>query len=431
MFKLKLNEDGTAEANYIDPWLCDAVATAASQVALYKRMYPKGVADSMYKKSVGLADCKKKTDFGGEGAYINIATSGTSGGSADFPTALANQGPSTQKRFFVTHKTEYQVASVTGKAIATSNNDKMAILKVLKAEMDKANYKFTLALSSRYFGNGGGSLGVISSGSATTTITLTLASDAVKFEIGDWIQFSSDNGTGSAPAGVTSGAGGDQIRLTDINRSTGTLTAATAFNTIGATDAYYIFRAGDYANAMTGLGGWNPITAPTGGDSFFGMDRSVGDLVRQAGDRYANTSGYSMEDTLLNASAQVANLSSRLTRCYVNPITFNGIVKELGSKRIVDATTREANTGFKGIQVYTGMGVVEVVADSFMPQGYGRMVDPDDITLMTAGECPNPLNWGGAQSTQVLANADALQFRIGCYGEFGYEMNNIPTVVTF
>ena len=79
----------------------------------------------------------------------------------------------------------------------------------------------------------------------------------------------------------------------------------------------------------------------------------------------------------------------------------------------------------------TYAGDCEVVADPFAPVGYGRLIDPDDVTLMTAGECPNPLNWGGAQSTQVLANADALQFRIGAYGEFGYEMNEIPIVVTF
>jgi hypothetical protein len=108
-----------------------AVATHTSQLALYKRMYPKGVADSMYKKSVILADIKKDTGFGGEGKHINIATSGTGGGSADFPTAFANQNPSTPKRFFVTHKTAYLIATVTGRAIATSMNDKMAILKVL------------------------------------------------------------------------------------------------------------------------------------------------------------------------------------------------------------------------------------------------------------------------------------------------------------
>jgi len=408
-----------------------AVATHSSQVALYKRMYPKGVADHVFKKSVLLSDIKKKTDFGGEGAYINISTSGTSGGSADFPTALANQGPSTQKRFFVTHKTEYQVASVTGRAIATSMNDKMAILKVLKAEMDKANYKFSMSLSNKGHGNAGGSLGVVASGATGTTITLTNAADTIRFEIGDWIQFSDDNGTGTSPAGVNSGTGGNQIQLTGINRSTGTITAATNFDTVGAGTADFIFRAGDYANAMTGLGGWNPITAPTGGDSFFGMDRSVGDVVRQAGGRYSANSGGSYEDTLLNATTDAATLNSRLPRCYAHPIDFNKLVKELGSKRIVESKNREGATGFKGVTVYTGMGDCEVVSDPFAPVGYGRLIDPDDVTLMTAGECPNPLNWGGAQSTQVLANADAVQFRLGCYGNYGYEMNNPPIVITW
>lgn len=396
-------------------------------------MYPKGVADTVYKKSVGLSDCKKKTDFGGEGAHINIATSGTAGGSADFPTALANQGPSTQKRFFVTHRTEYQIASVTGQAIATSMNDKMAILKVLKVEMDKANYKFGQALSAKFHGNAGGALGQISATSNVATVTITLATpaDIIKFEIGDWVQTASDNGSGASPAGVN--GGGAQAQILNLDRGTGTLTLSSAWSTaIPATAAsHFIFRPGDYANAFTGLGGWNPITAPTGGDSFFSMDRSIGDLTRQAGDRYSANSGGSFEDSLLNATAQAAMLNSRLPRGYVNPLDFNSLVKELGSKRIVDASVREGTTGFKGVQVYTGMGVTEVVADPFMPKGFGRLVDPDDITLMTAGECPNPLNWGGAQSTQVLANADALQFRLGAYGNFGYEMNNVPIVITW
>lgn len=433
MFKLKLNEDMTAEARFVDPWLCDAVATHTSQVALYKRMYPKGVADTVYKKSVGLSDCKKKTDFGGEGAYINIATSGTGGGSADFPTALANQNPSTQKRFFVTHRTEYQVASVTGQAIATSMNDKMAILKVLKVEMDKANYKFGQSLSAKFNGNAGGALGQISAGSnvGTATITLAVPADIIKFEIGDWVQTASDDGSGTSPAGVTSGSGGNQIQITGLNRGTGTLTATGFWNTIGAAASYYIFRPGDYANAFTGLGGWNPINAPSGGESFFGMDRSVGDVTRQAGDRFTGTAGQSFEDKLLDATAQAAMLNSRLPRGYSNPLDFNSIVKELGSKRVIDSTNREGATGFKGIQVYTAAGNVEIVPDPFMPRGYCRLVDPDDITLMTAGECPNPLNWGGANSTQVLANADALQFRLGAYGNFGYEMNNVPIVITW
>lgn len=408
-----------------------AIATQASQIALYKRLYPKGIADVMYKKSIALADCKKKTDFGGEGAYINIATAGTSGGSSDFATALANQGPSVQKRFFITHRKEYQIATVDGLAIATSKDDKMSVLRTLKAEMDKANYKFTLALSSKFFGNAGGALGQISATSnvGTATITLATPADIVKFEIGDWIQTSSDNGSGSSPAGLTSA---NQAQIVNLDRGAGTLTLSGNWSTLlpGTAASYFIFRPGDYANAFSGLGGWNPITAPTTGDSFFGMDRSVGDVTRQAGDRYVGT-GSSYEDSILNASAQAAMLTSRLPRTYVNPLDFVGLVKELGSKRIVDAKNREGSTGFKGIEVYTPTGVTEVVADPFAPKGYGRMVDPDDITLMTAGECPGPLNWGGAQSTQVLANADAVQFRIGAYGNYGYEMNNVPIVITW
>lgn len=405
-----------------------AVASHSSQVALYKRMYPKGVAQSIYKKSIFLSDCKKDTEFGGEGAYVNITTSGTGGGSADFPTALANQNPSTQKRFFVTHKTEYQVASVTGRAIATSLNDKMAILRVLKVEMDKANYKFGQAISARAHGNGGGSLGQISSTSTIASITITLATitDINRFEIGDWIQTSTDNGTGTSPVGVATGVNGNQAQIISLNRQTGTLTLTNNWNTYGAALGNFIFRAGDYSLAMTGLGGWNPLTAPTAGDSFFGMDRSVGDLTRQAGDRYTANAGGSYEDTILNACTQVSILGSQLPRTYVHPVDFNKLVKELGSKRVFEAKTREGVSGFKGIVITTGMGDTEVIADIFAPNGFGRAVDPEDITLATAGECPNPLNWGGAQSTQVLQNADAVQFRIGAYGEFKYEMNNVP-----
>lgn len=409
-----------------------SAATHATQVALFKRLYPKGVAESLYKKSVGLADCKKDTQFGGEGGYVNVCTGGTSGGSADFATALANQGPSTQKRFFIQHKTEYQVASVSGQAIARSLNDKMAVVKVLKTETDKALYKFNIQLSGRFFGNAGGARGQISATSNVATVTITLAnpSDIIGFEIGDWIQTSSDNGTGVAPAGLN--GSGAQAQIVGLNRTTGTLTLGSAWSTaIPSTAAsHYIYRAGDYSVSMSGLGGWVPASDPTPGESFQGMDRSIGDVVRQAGLRHAGNGG-SKEDTLLDATAKAAILGSRLPRGYANPLDFNDLVKELGSKRYVDSKTREVGIGFKGVEVYTSTGTMEVVADPFVPRGTAYLVDPDDITFKTAGEAPNPLNWGGAQSTQIMANADAVQFRLGAYGEFAFEMNNVPVNVTW
>jgi hypothetical protein len=406
-------------------------ASHTSQVALFKRMYPKGVINQMLKKSIGLSDCKKNTKFGGEGKHINIQTSGTGGGSADFATAFANQNPTTQKRFFIQHKTEYQIASVTGQAIATSLDDAMAVARVLKVEMDGALRKFNLQLSGRFFGNAGGARGQISAGSAVGTATITLANrlDHVHFEVGDWVQTAPDNGTGVAPLGVN--GGGAQLQIVSKDPILGTLTANAAWNTIAGTLInHFIFRAGDYSKAMSGLNGWVPSVAPVAGENFQGMDRSVGDVARQAGIRY-NGAGAAKEDTFLNATAEASALGSFLPRGYVNPLDYNDIVKELGSKRIVDAKAKDTGFGFKGIEVYTAGGVLEIIADVFQPRGTAKLVDPDDITLHTAGDCPNPLNWGGANSTQVPINSDGLQFRLGCYGEFGYEMNNVPVHVTF
>ena len=406
-------------------------ASHTSQVALFKRMYPKSVVNQMLKKSIGLSDCKKNTKFGGEGRHINIQTSGTGGGSADFTVALNNQNPTTQKRFFIQHKTEYQIASVTGQAIAQSLDDAMAVARVLKVEMDGALRKFHLQLSGRFFGNAGGARGQISATSAVATVTITLANrfDHVHFEVGDWVQTAPDNGTGVAPLGVN--GGGAQLQIVSKDPILGTLTANAAWNTIAGTLAnHFIFRAGDYSKAMSGLAGWVPAIAPVPGENFMGMDRSVGDVARQAGIRY-NGLGAAKEDTFLNATAEAAALGSSLSRGYVHPLDFNDLVKELGSKRVVEAKSKDTGFGFKGIEVYTSTGILEIIADVFQPRGSAKLVEPDDITLHTAGDCPNPLNYGGAQSTQVPLNSDGLQFRLGAYGEFGYEMNNIPVHVQF
>jgi hypothetical protein len=409
-----------------------SAATHASQVALFKRMYPRGVVDAMAKKSIGLADCKKDSKWGGEGGYVNICIAGTTGGSASFDEALANQGPSNQKRFFVQHKTEYQIATVTGQAIARSLDDKMAVVKVLKTETDKALDMFNAALSRRFFGNAGGAVGQISAASnvGTNTITFAIPTDVIGIRPGQFIQTASDNGTAAAPAGLN-GAGA-KARVVSVDPIAGTVTLSAPWSTLipGTAAGHFVFRSGDYTLAMTGLDGWLPSVDPTPGESFMGMDRTVGDIVLQSGIRH-NGAGGSKEDALLDATAKAAQFESKLTRGYVNPLDFNDISKELGSKRYSDAKTREGVSGFQGIQIYTSNGVLEVVADPWVKRGQAKLVNPDDITLKSAGEVPNPLNLGGAQAQQVLANADALQFRLGCYGEFTFEMKNLPVHVNF
>lgn len=406
-------------------------ATTGNQVALLKRLYPRGVAEALYKRSVLLADAKKSTDFGGEGVYVNIRINGTAGSSSDFGTALANMRATTEKRFFVTHRKEYSLFSVQGDAIARSKGDKNAIVSVLKTQVDGAKYAFERAMAARVYGDQGGAIGRISASSnvATTAVTLATPSHISRFEEGIALQTSVDNGSGTSPAGTNGGPA--QLTAVGLDRGTGGITANANWNTLPGTAVnHFIFRAGDYANAMTGIAGWIPSSAPSGGESFFGMDRSVGDVVRQSGIRHVGGGG-SKEETLVNAGIKAAVLGSQLKRCYVSPFDFGDLQKELGSKVVIDVKTREPDVGFKGIDVHTPAGTVTVVSDTDCPQGTAYMINPDDIELATAGECPSMLNWDGVGQVLRAANDDALQGRLGAYGNFKFAFNNVPVNITW
>src|SRR5687767_12551264 len=130
-------------------------ATVSNQTSLLKRLFPKNVAEPLYKRSKFLAEVKKDTNFGGEGIYVNVTIAPTAGGSSEFSEALANQDATQEKRFFVTHKKEYQVFSLQGDVIARSKGDKNAILEQIKQQADKARYSFGRAMAARAWGNAG------------------------------------------------------------------------------------------------------------------------------------------------------------------------------------------------------------------------------------------------------------------------------------
>lgn len=407
-------------------------ATVSNQLPLLKRLWGNNVAEPLYKRSKFLAAMAKDTSFGGEGRYVNVTVGPTSGGSADFATALSNQGATKEIRFFVTHRKEYQIFSIQGDLIARARGDKNAVLEAVKQQADKARYSFARAMARRAWGNGGGSLGQISSTSnvATTTITLANRADVAGFEPGMYVTTASDDGSAASPAG-TRGVPGAQLQIVSINRLTGTLTANAAWNTIAGTVANdYIHRAGDYSLAMTGVRGWCPVSDPSPGENFFGVDRTLNDIQRQSGIRVAGNSG-SKEETLIQAGAEakLAGAENDLT-CYVNPLDEAQLVKELGSKVVYKSESAlDGRIGFNAIMVHTPAGVVKVVSEVDVLQGYGWMVDPSEFTLRTAGDCPMMLNEDGVGKLMRSATDDAYQGRLGAYGNiFGENPGHVVTI---
>jgi hypothetical protein len=409
-----------------------ASANTTNQLPLLKRLWGDKVAEPLYKRSKFLASIKKDTDFGGEGRYVNVTIGPTAGGSADFATALANQDATSEKRFFVTHRKEYQVFSIQGDLIARSRGNKNAVLESVKQQADKARYAFFRSMAARAWGNAGGALGVISSGStvSSTTITLATRADVVRFEPNMRVTAADDDGSAASPAGVLDN--GTQLTITAINRSTGTLTASAAWNTIaGIAAGDYIHRAGDYSLAMTGTRGWAPVSDPSASENFFGLDRTLGDIQRLSGIRVSGSGG-SKEETLISAGAeaQMAGAESKLVFC--NPLDLADLVKEQGSKVVYQqAQSREAGIGFDVIKVHTPVGNVGVTSEPDVPKGYAWMLDTDEITLRTAGDCPMMLNEDGVGKLMRSATDDSYQGRLGCYGNFFFENPGHSVIITW
>jgi hypothetical protein len=393
-------------------------ANDASILPFLKRQYPKGIAFSGYKKSKFLSMISKDTTFGGEGKHYTVQVGPTNGGSADYQTAYSNQGPSAARRFFLQHRTEYQLARIKGSALAKTMGDKNAIKSILTTEFDQAGYAFGRAMAAIVFGNGGGSLGRID---ATTTLTgnvlrLSNRNDVARFEIGMWIQFATDDGSGTSPSGLLLGQ--LQVQKIKLSGTFAELTLSGNINTIpGVAVTNFIFRAGDYGQKMTGLGGWNPLTAPSGADSFFGVNRSDHEF-RLAGFRYTGNGG-SKEATLLDASSEAAAHGAESKMCHLNPRDFNSVVKEVGSDRVVEVSSKTPGIGFRALKLETAMGEIDVVSEVDTPQGEFYFTNPDDFELATAGDCPRVLDFDGLGKLVRVQGEDAYQFDIGAYGNIG------------
>jgi hypothetical protein len=408
-----------------------ASANTTNQLPLLKRLYGNKVSEPMYKASAFLAKAKKDTSFGGEGRYVNVRVGPTSGGSASFSDAQASQDATQEKRFFVTHRKQYEVFSLQGDLIARSRGNPNAIVDALKNQTDGARRSWARRMSRNVWSNGGGSRGQISASQnlASATMILRNPADVLGFEPGWQYEFSSDDGSSASPAGRRGLP--DRLTVVSVQRDAGTVTFNAALNTVSAiTVNDFVHERGSYAAAMTGIRGWNPVAAPTGGDNFFGLDRSVSDVNRLSGFRVSGA-GKPKEETIIDATVLAHENSITANNLFVNSRDFGDVVKELGAKSVIQIPTREPNIGFRGVQIDGANGTISVLPDADVPRGNAWLEDPDDIYLRTAGDCPMVLNEDKVGSFIRSATDDAYEGRLGAYGNLFHENPGNVIIITW
>lgn len=379
-------------------------------------------------------DITKKTEgFGGgpnstNGRVVVVRISQSIGTTHVYARSIANKNPANERRFTVLPKPVYHPYQLTGLYIRQARGKPESLIKGLEDEQRSAMRELNKQLDRMAWGDAGGSIGQIDTSTSLSTNSLVFRNARALFGqyfLGQKIVFSSDNGTGTSPVGLrgTSADTPTVLIISAVNETTNTVTvtdingAATTLNSVPSiTTSDFVFFDGTYALSPTGKRGWNPVTAPTAGDNFLGVDRSVAVNYLSG---WRQTASANMETTaidamLLQAQAESDSGNSKL---YLNGFDWNRLAKEVGVKYIREASDGKQGVGAKGIELYGMQGTTTAFGDNLCPQGNAWMGDPSADMQLSEGECPDVLDEDG-QTLRKVQNDDAYQGDLGGYLNF-------------
>jgi hypothetical protein len=395
-------------------------ATLATLVNILKTQYEPKLGIAFYKKAPLAAQMRKENDFGGNNNRISLRFGAPQGGSFQFTVAQANASPSSDVGFMLTPSNDYQVSGIAGQAIAMGDGSEKTIYNALKGEQEGSMRNITRSLQIAMWRNGGGAR---SQGNSSYTITgkvatLAQSADIVGFEVGMRCDFSADDGynNGGTLGGVRKGG---PLTVVAVDRVAGTVTFDQAISPTlqGVTNADYIFRQGDYGLGCAGVGKWLPSTAPTTGDSFFGVDRSV-DATRLGGLRYKGNGG-NKEETLVDAAELASREGAEDLAGFVNNLDRADIIKSMGTRVRYDSSkSSEGDIGFRSVNIDGPDGDIPIYSDINVPRGTFFLLSMGDWSLKSAGGVPRLLDFDGNKMIRE-ANNDGYQWRMGGYFQVG------------
>lgn len=416
--------------------------------AVLKTLYPdQAVQDLTLKDNPFWARVRKIQDFYGANLVVPFRYADPEGSrSRTFSTALNARTTSASRyaKVTLTRGHDFATLQIDRETVAASENNKGAFLEARKAEVDGMLNALGRSVGTSSFRDGSGIRGQISSGSnvGTSTITLAEPNDIVNFEYGQALVATST--VPSAGTAATLRSSGAVAYIVGLDRDAGTITVSGSVGgsaqnwsaliaAVAAGD--YLLAAGDNtgfsstsnSSAIAGLGAWLPLTAPTPGDNFFGLDRSV-DTSRLAGIRFTGT-GMPIEEALIKCAARVARDGGRPNCVYMNFNQYSNLATSLGSKaRYTEFKVGEI--GFKGFSLYGPKGELEIYADANCPNGVAYMLTHDDWEFHHLRAAPHIVTEGNAGGILQEASADAWQVRGVLWGQFACRAPGRSAVMT-
>jgi hypothetical protein len=326
--------------------------------------------------------------------------------------------------FLLTRKTNYGVAQISGEAAAASQGDRYSFLDAMTTEIDGVLRSVGDSISTSLFRDGSGAIGKVNNSSfGVTTLDLVTDNDVLNFEVGQVLAVAATK-TGSA---VRSGT----LTVSKVNRTATTMQVTMTGNLSAGISAIaqndFVYVAGDYDGMITGLQGWIPATAPVGGDSFFGEDRSD-DPTRLAGQRYDGSSGTIIE-ALIEGAALTAREGGRPDYCFVSFADFVNIEKALTAQVQREVKQNDSVSGYRSLEFYAPHGVVSIVPDKDCPVSTAFLLSLKTWSLMSIGDAVQLTELDGNRVLRQSAD-DGVEVRVHSYSQLGCSAPGYNCVIT-
>lgn len=376
--------------------------------AILKERYPNGLPlDVFYKTAPFLAMIPKDEELAfGENIKIPVVYGNPQSVGADFSIAQGLAEGTAQKAFKVTTKNYYGFGAISGEAIKKGSRDAGSFIDTLDFQIKGAMTTVKRSLLRYLFGNGGGALGQISSGSTVGSTVITLANpfDVVYFEPRMVIRLASTDGTSGA---LETGS----VTLTKVNRSTGELTASgnwTAGIPTAAT-GMYLFRSGDFGAVFDGFQSWVPASAPAA-TTFYDVDRTTDSRL---GGMRADYSALPIREGVQKALKMLHVEESEADFGVLNSedwLTLSFALQAAGTLSI-DTIKTSAGIGIEAIKVGGPGGICKIIADPGSPKGRLLAGQLDTWKLCTMGSLVDFLDDDGLPYLRQ-ATADAVELRV-------------------
>lgn len=359
------------------------MATSAPEVgtlsvldAVFKELYPESrMEDASTKGHPFYKEVTKADDFEGDQLVVPLQHGKPQGRSALYQSAISNRTAAKTVKWVVTQKANYGYGHLDALAIRASRSNKGAFVKTIELEMDGVLRQHGDDIALDLYRAGYGAIARVSqtTSPSSTTITLDDAEMAINLEVGMTIEFAG-TATGATPR---TGGARESLQITKVDVDAGTIIVDAAYTNItGLTTGDYIFVEGDLSTSrikILGLEAWLPLTAPSGSDSFLGVNRSV-HTTRLAGHRQTDD-GSPLPERMLKLAEKLTRDKATPDRCYMSHTNFTALALEMGAKVEYQGAGGSADIGFASFPVHTSAGVVKVMADRDCPNDRFYMLD--------------------------------------------------------